>query len=239
MLHQPTAYSTYKYNRLLSTTTLSLAKTSSTPYKFRVYKPPLSTKTVRVVSQVIDDEEFDTENNNGYSKQFEFVSHDNINNNINSSSITTITWPVLNQSLSQDKFQPGDKLTELGRNLIKFLNELGLTNSTLVSLGNIDADNDTSITKTSKVYYCDLRFEVKYKSQPFTIHLNLNYVSKYAAKQLPPNLFITNEQLVDYLKSKIILRSKSSSTLQFEYKLKLLLRLQSIKCHINDLELDL
>ncbi|EGW34070.1 uncharacterized protein SPAPADRAFT_59497, partial [Spathaspora passalidarum NRRL Y-27907] len=49
-------------------------------------------------------------------------------------------------------------------------------------------------------------------------------------QRLPANLYVSNEELIDYLRDKIILNSKTISAV--ESKINMLLKLCSIKCFI-------
>ncbi|KAK6462786.1 hypothetical protein DFJ63DRAFT_313917 [Scheffersomyces coipomensis] len=195
---------------------------------------------------------------NHFTKEYNFIESNPNHDQLQENEIKPTKLKWLNQPFSQSNQIYPTKISELGCKFIDYLNHLGFVNppspspfsTTTIINNNIKKNDDDD----RKVYYCDLNFEITYKSDTFIIDLNLEYQClNHQQFKLPPNLFITNEQLNDYLKDKLILNlfnrenditSSSTSTnrdtfIQFEHKLKSLLQLKSIKCFVNDLELAL
>ncbi|KAK6456444.1 uncharacterized protein RJT20DRAFT_128345 [Scheffersomyces xylosifermentans] len=148
----------------------------------------------------------------------------------------SIQWPVLKRRPAPNKFEPSTKLAELARNLINYLNELEFTTSTLNK-------KDSKLEwfhkePETKSYNCDLN--VFFCQDKFEIRLILQYHTRKQNYHLHPSLYISNQQLLYHLVNKIVLKvTPSQAQQEFEKKLKLLLCLVSLKCYINDLEIEI
>lgn len=149
---------------------------------------------------------------------------------------TNIVWPNLRQRLVLHMFEDCNKIQELGRTFIKYLNEMGLTDSTLITSGT----KLHQVDPTARNYYCDLTFSLRRKEETFTITLELTFQFKH--KQVPPGSFVSKEQLMAFLTDVLVLQKdpRTSHLLAgMKQKIKALLILTDIRCSINDLELEL
>lgn len=150
---------------------------------------------------------------------------------------TNVVWPKLHQRIGLHTFEETNKLLELGRNFTKYLNEVGLTDSTLLTPG---TPLEVVPATNARRYYCDLEFTVMYKNETFTIALELTY--QFKRKLVAPGLFVSKELLMTFLSDVLVMQKHPLTSPRLgimKQKIKTLLKLVGLKCYINDLELDL
>lgn len=150
-------------------------------------------------------------------KQVKFV-------DLNSRENTSIPWPKVDV---QGDFQPSSKISEIGRIFISHLNKIGLIHATL------NTPTFTDVFYQGRQYNCSLNFQIKHGYQRFQIKLTMKYGTVRNKNAI--SAFISNEELVDYLKDMIIFQ-KTTEDREIKFRM---LRLLAINCFINDLELEI
>ncbi|RCK62311.1 hypothetical protein Cantr_09199 [Candida viswanathii] len=104
----------------------------------------------------------------------------------------------------------------------------------------------------SKIYNCKINLEMFQGDEKFSVDLHFLYHLKDMSHgtssnggvngsfmELPPNLYITFEELINYLRDKIFLSGVSKNLHGIETKINILLKLKSFRCFINDQEFKL
>ncbi|CUM49720.1 uncharacterized protein AC631_03941 [Debaryomyces fabryi] len=200
-----------------------LKDTKSLPLRFEHFSPSTSkyelTKENRgpdiKANKIQPVAEYDA---NKISKTVKFINQTN-NENVD------IPWPKV--KVDED-FEPSSKISELGRIFIHYLNEIGIIKA--------DLQTPSMCEKTAhrgKQYTCCLKFQINYGFQRFQVLLTLKY--GIANKKVFLNNSISNDELVDYLKNLIVFKkSDTHQELKFNN-----LKLLSVSCNINGLELEI
>ncbi|CUM63322.1 uncharacterized protein PRCAT00000893001 [Priceomyces carsonii] len=144
-----------------------------------------------------------------------------------------IGWPTISELTSS--YEPSS-ISKLGRLLIGHLRSQGIIEqSTQFS----DKAHKGSLKPQLKPkrYYCDIDFSVTHGHENFAIKLLVIYEQKVERYNTGNGgAFISNEQLLDYLKAKLVF---SKSNMEFDRKVHSMLKIVSVTCHINGLELEL
>ncbi|RLV89217.1 hypothetical protein JA1_005264 [Spathaspora sp. JA1] len=126
---------------------------------------------------------------------------------------------------------PSNNVSELSHKFKQYLNDIGI-----VRHHNIDMHPD------HKVYNCELSFNINHHQEKFQILLNLVYQMNQFDEQeettTPANLFVSNEELLNYLRDKIVLNNVNPLS-GIESKINILLRLCTITCFINEVEIEI
>lgn len=200
-----------------------LKDTKSLPLRFEHFSPNTSTyeltkenrgadiETNKVQTAPRDDE-------NKISKTIKFINQTN-NENVD------IPWPKV--KVNED-FEPSSKISELGRIFIHYLNEIGIIKADLQSPSICEKS-----ASRGKQYTCCLKFQINYGFQRFQVILTLKY--GIANKKVFLINSFSNDELVDYLKNLIIFkRTDTHQELKFNN-----LKLLSVSCNINGLELEI
>ncbi|RCK59289.1 hypothetical protein Cantr_07712 [Candida viswanathii] len=104
----------------------------------------------------------------------------------------------------------------------------------------------------SKIYNCKINLEMFHGDERFSVDLHFLYQLKDMSHgaslsggvngsfmELPPNLYITFEELINYLRDKIFLCGVNKNLHGMESKINILLKLKSFRCFINDQEFKL
>ncbi|KAG2732101.1 hypothetical protein G9P44_004518 [Scheffersomyces stipitis] len=150
----------------------------------------------------------------------------------------SMNWPRLERAYDSSEYEQSSLTMELARKLIFYLKEIGITSSSL-------EDRDFSLPEVidfypgEKMYDCKLDFSLTYGDENFSVSLWLMYQTKEKTYHPPPYAFISKDQLLNYLKEKIILRVDNEAIRQFEIKLKSLLSLVVLRCTINDFHVEI
>lgn len=116
---------------------------------------------------------------------------------------------------------------------------------------NNNNNNNNSNNNRRKIYNCKINIEMFRGVEKYNVDLLFLYQSKDLSHgvngnrglnnngkffELPPNLYITFEELINYLRDKIFLSGVNKNFHGIETKINILLKLKSFKCFINDKE---
>ncbi|KAG7661588.1 uncharacterized protein J8A68_004856 [[Candida] subhashii] len=149
---------------------------------------------------------------------------------------------IIDDDSEENQYQT--KINELGRRSLKYLHDIGIIRSNNNNKLNGNSPESSQqeepgarAISNKKVYNCNLNFELTQGDEIFNVRFQLIYrMNSISEEKLPPNLYISNEELINYLRDKIIMREKNLHGI--ESKINVLLKLCSVRCFINDLELD-
>lgn len=201
----------------------NLKDTKGVPLQFEHFSPNASQSDQTKENRGADNEpkKWHSVPRDGESKISKTVKFINQTNNEN----VDIPWPKV--SVDED-IEPSSKISELGRILIHYLNEVGIIKA--------DLQTPTICQKPSskgKQYSCCLKFQINYGFQRFQVILTLKY--GIANKKVFSNNSFSNDELVDYLKNLIIFKKiDTGQEVKFNN-----LKLLSVGCNINGLELEI
>ena len=135
----------------------------------------------------------------------------------------SMSWPV---SHLPDHIVPLSVMSELGNLFICHLSEVGLLNTT-------EDSPFEPLTNHffSNVYHSSMTFQVSYRHQVFKISLDIDF----GFESSTTDDILETEEFANYLKNLVILRKRPSGLdTRFEN-----LKIISVKCFLNDLELDI
>ncbi|EMG48848.1 hypothetical protein G210_0513 [Candida maltosa Xu316] len=154
-----------------------------------------------------------------------------------------------------------NRLLSLGILSSSFILNENLSDVSSASISDTESENSRKRPRSSneseksrKRYNCKMDLELNQNDKKYNVRLRLVYESKSSTNLIsngtststnhgdfdttPYNLYVTYDELINYLRDKIFLTDRNRNLHGIESKINILLRLKVFKCFINGQEFD-